>query len=178
MNKQQINDIKKEVQEKLGIKHSFSVPKMTKIVINMGVKDALTDKKSIEAAKNSMEQITGQKPKITKAKKSIASFKLREGDTVGLMATLRGKRMYDFYEKLIAIVLPRIRDFHGVSRSSFDKHGNYSLGFSEHTVFPEIDSGKTEKLQGLEITIVTTAKNDAEGLSMLEALHMPFEKAK
>jgi len=177
MNNSEITDLKKKVQEKLQIKHSYSVPQIKKIVVNMGVKDALSDKKNIELAKTALIQITGQKPKVTKAKKSIASFKLREGDVVGLMVTLRGKRMYDFYEKIVAIVLPRIRDFRGVSRSSFDKRGNYSLGFSEHTVFPEIDSGKVEKLQGLEITFVTSAKNDEEALLMLEAMNMPFQKA-
>lgn len=169
-------EILKKLQEDLGIKNVNAVPKLKKIVVNMGVKDALSDKKNIEKGVEVLSLITGQKPKVTAAKKSIASFKLREGDKVGLMVTLRGKRMFDFYEKLVSIVLPRIRDFRGVPTKSFDGRGNYTLGFSEDTVFPEIDAGKIDRIQGLEITIVTGAKTNQEGEALLRALGMPFVK--
>jgi len=166
----------KKIQEKLGVKNAMAVPSISKIVINMGVKDVLSDKGNLAKQMAFMSQIAGQRPKVMKSKKSIAAFKLREGDEIALMATLRGKRMYDFFEKLVSIVLPRIRDFHGVKRESFDGKGNYSLGFSESTVFPEIDPSKIDKIQGLEISIVTTAKNNEEGTALLEALGMPFRK--
>jgi large subunit ribosomal protein L5 len=168
--------IKNDLQKELDIKNVNAVPKLTKIVVNMGIKDALADKKNIEVATEVLSQITGQKPKITKAKKSIATFKLRQGDKIGVMVTLRGKRMYDFYEKLVGIVLPRIRDFRGVPLKSFDGRGNYSLGFSESIVFPEIDPSKVERVQGVEITIVTTAKDNKEAEALLRALGMPFQK--
>jgi large subunit ribosomal protein L5 len=171
-------EIVKKLQQDLGIKNPMSVPSLTKIVVNMGVKDALADKKNMEKASEILAQIAGQKPKIMKAKQSISTFKLREGDEIGLVTTLRGKRMYDFYEKLVSIVFPRLRDFHGVKRESFDGKGNYTLGFVESAVFPEIDAGKVDKIQGLEITIVTTAKDNKEGLVLLEALGMPFKKGK
>ena len=169
-------EISKKLQEDLGIKNFNAVPKLTKIVVNMGVKDVLTDKSNLERASGIMAQITGQKPKVTLAKKSIATFKLREGDKVGLMVTMRGKRMYSFLEKLIKIVLPRIRDFRGLPLKSLDESGNYSIGFSEDTVFPEIDPGKVDRLQGLELTIVTSAKDKKEGEALLRALGMPFAK--
>ena len=169
-------EIVKQLQESLGIKNVSAVPALSKIVINMGVKDALADKKNIEKAAESLAQIAGQKPRVMKAKKSIASFKLREGDEIGLMVTLRGKRMYDFYQKLVTIIFPRFRDFHGVKKESFDGRGNYTLGFTESTVFPEIDASKVEKIQGLEISIVTTAKDNTQGFELLKALGMPFVK--
>lgn len=169
-------EIEKKLQTELGIKNVMSVPKLSKIVINMGVKDAISDKKNMEKAAEILGQIAGQKPRIMKAKKSISTFKLREGEEIALVATLRGERMYDFYEKLVSIVFPRLRDFRGVKRESFDGHGNYTLGFVESAVFPEIDMGKVDKIQGLELTIVTTAKNNKEGLALLEALGMPFKK--
>jgi len=169
-------EILKKLQHELGIKNVNAVPKLTKIVINMGVKDALANKKNIEKSMEVLTQITGQKPKVTAAKKSIATFKLREGDKVGLVVTLRGKRMYSFFEKLVNIVLPRLRDFRGVSKKSFDGRGNYSLGFSEDTVFPEIDPGKIDRLQGLELTIVTKANDNKEGEALLRELGMPFIK--
>lgn len=172
------SDIQARLQAKLAIKNTMAVPKLAKIVVNIGVKDAISDKKNMERAIIALTQITGQKPKVAKAKKSIATFKLREGDAIGAVVTLRGKRMYDFFEKLISIVLPRVRDFHGVSKKQFDGLGNYTLGFSEHTVFPEIDIGKVDKIIGLEATIVTTAKNNEEGIALLEALGMPFQKLK
>ena len=169
-------EIIKKLQESLGIKNIHDVPKLNKIVLNMGVKDALSDKKNIEKASEILGLISGQRPKIMKAKKSISSFKLREGDQIGVMVTLRGKRMYDFYQKLTSIVFPRLRDFHGVKQTSFDGRGNYTLGFAESTVFPEIDPSKVDKIQGLEISIVTTAKNNQHGHELLKALGMPFRK--
>ncbi len=169
-------EIAKKLQEELGIKNFHAVPKLLKIVINMGVKDALTDKKNIEKESEVLAQITGQKPKVMKSKKSISSFKLREGDQIALMVTLRGKRMYDFYQKLTTIVFPRFRDFHGVKKESFDGHGNYTLGFAESTVFPEIDPSKIDRIQGLEVSIVTTAGNNENGFKLLKALGMPFKK--
>lgn len=168
--------IKLDLKKDLDIKNINAVPKLTKIVVNMGVKDAIADKKNVEIASTVLGQVTGQKPKINKARKSIATFKLREGDKIGVAVTLRGKRMYDFYGKLVGIVLPRIRDFRGVPIKSFDGRGNYSLGFSESTVFPEIDPSKVEKVQGIEVTIVTTAKTNEEGEALLRALGMPFVK--
>jgi large subunit ribosomal protein L5 len=168
--------IVKDLQKDLGTKNFFAVPRLKKIVVNVGIKDALADKKNIDVALDILTTITGQKPKITKAKKSIATFKLREGDKIGAVVTLRGKRMYDFYEKLVGIVLPRLRDFRGVPLKSFDGRGNYSLGFSEPIVFSEIDPSKIERNQGIEITIVTSAKNNEEAQALLKALGMPFEK--
>lgn len=170
--KEKLNQLK----EKLGIKNIHAVPKLEKILVNMGIRDVLADKKNLEKGSVLMVKITGQKPKVARAKKSISTFKLREGDEIALVSTLRGERMYDFFEKLAKIVLPRIRDFHGVKNSSFDGHGNYTLGFPETIVFPEIDPSTVDRVQGLEISIVTTAKNDEEGHALLEILGMPFEK--
>jgi large subunit ribosomal protein L5 len=169
-------EIAKTLQNQLEVKNVNAVPALSKIVVNMGVKDALADKKNVEKAAEILAQITGQKPRVMKAKKSIATFKLREGDEVGLMVTLRGKRMYDFYQKLVTIIFPRFRDFHGVRKNSFDGRGNYTLGFAESTVFPEIDASKVDKIQGLEISIVTTAKDNNQGYELLKALGMPFVK--
>lgn len=171
-----INLKTKELQEKLGIKNMRAVPRLSKIVINMGVKDAISDKKNLEKASLLMARISGQKAKVTRAKKAISTFKLREGDEIGLVVTLRGKRMHDFFEKLTNIVLPRLRDFRGVSGRSFDGRGNYTLGFTESTVFPEIDPATVDKAQGLEIVIVTTARDDKEGYALLGTLGMPFQK--
>lgn len=168
----------KALQEKLEIKNPMAVPRMLKIVVNIGVKDALSDKKNVERAATALAQITGQKAKIAKARKSIATFKLREGDPIGVVVTMRGKRMYGFLKKLIDVVLPRIRDFHGVKRTGFDGRGNYSLGLSEYTVFSEIDQAKAEKVQGIEIVIVTSARDNNEGFALLEAMHMPFAHSK
>lgn len=165
-----------QLQKELNMKNPMSVPRISKIVVNMGVKDAVADKKNIEKMAVILGQITGQKAKITKAKKAIASFKLRIGDPIGLVVTLRGARMYDFYDKLTKIVLPRIKDFRGVKRTSFDKTGNYTLGLYEYSVFPEIDPGSVEKLQGMEIVIVTNATNNQDAMSLLTALGMPFTK--
>ena len=176
---QQFNtQIAKKLQEKLGIKNPMALPRLSKIIVNVGVKDAVADKKNLEKMSGAIMQITGQKPKITKAKKAIASFKLREGDAIGVVVTMRGKRMYAFFERLVAIVLPRIKDFRGVKRTSFDGQGNYTLGFYEYSVFPEIDPASVEKLQGMEIVIVTTARTNEEGFALLETLGMPFAKEK
>ncbi len=158
-------------------KNVFALPKLSKIVINIGVKNANADKKNLEQATQALTLLSGQKPKVTKAKKAISSFKLRQGDAIGLMVTLRSKRMYSFLYKLVGVVLPRLRDFHGIKRGSFDGHGNYTLGFLEYTVFPEIDPGKFDRIQGLEVVIVTTAKTDKEALGFLESMGMPFQKA-
>lgn len=168
--------IAKDLQKTLSLKNAMAVPSLSKIVVNMGVKDAILDKKNLEKASSILSQVTGQKPKWATAKKSISSFKLREGDKIGLVVTLRGKKMYDFFERLISVVLPRFRDFHGVKKVSFDGNGNYTLGFTESTVFPEIDPGKIDKIQGFEISIVTTAKDDKNGFALLKALGMPFVK--
>lgn len=165
-----------KLKEELGIKNVMAVPKLSKIVLNLGVKDALSDKKNVEKAALILAQLSGQKPKVTKAKKAISSFKLREGDEIGLAVTLRGKRMYSFFEKLTNVVLPRLRDFHGVSQKSFDGGGNYALGFSEYAVFPEIDQSKVDRIQGLEVIIVTTAKSNDQGRALLKILGMPFTK--
>lgn len=169
-------DIISSLQKELALKNIMAVPFLSKIVVNMGVKDALSDKKNIEKSAEVLAQITGQKAKVTKAKKAISGFKLREGDLIGLMVTLRGKRMYDFFEKLVNIVLPRLKDFSGVRRESFDGKGNYTLGLSESAVFPEIDIGKVDTIQGLEISIITTAKDNSKGYELLKALGMPFRK--
>ncbi len=165
-----------ELQKKLGITNLMATPRLMKLVVNMGVKNAVADKKNVDRAVQVMMQITGQKPKITHAKKSIATFKLRQGDPIGVVVTLRGKRMYAFFEKLTNIVMPRLKDFRGVSRTSFDTKGNYTLGLSEYAVFPEVDIATVDRTQGMEIVIVTTAKTPEEGMSLLETLGMPFAK--
>jgi large subunit ribosomal protein L5 len=166
-----------KVQTELKLKNSMAVPSLTKIVINMGVKDAVADKKNIERMSAALGQITGQKPKITRAKKSIATFKLREGDAIGLVVTLRGKRMYEFFEKLIYVVLPRMKDFRGVNDKSFDGQGNYSLGFTEYAVFPEIDISTVERIQGVQVNIVTSASDNQSAYVLLKALGVPFVKS-
>ncbi|HXS15501.1 MAG TPA: 50S ribosomal protein L5 [Candidatus Saccharimonadales bacterium] len=171
-------EVAKKLQEALKIKNPMALPKITKIVVNMGVQHAIQDKKNMEVGTQIMEMITGQKPKVTAAKKSIASFKLREGDKIGLVVTLRGDRMYDFFGKLVDVVLPRIKDFRGISNKSFDTRGNYTLGLSEYTVFPEIDPGKVDRVQGLQVTITTNAKNTEEALALLKEMGMPFIKLK
>jgi len=172
-------EISLNLQKNLDIKNPIAVPRLKKIVVNIGVKDANLDKKNIEKASLMLSQITGQKPKGTIAKKAISGFKLRQGDQIGLMVTLRGKRMYDFFEKVVVIVLPRFRDFHGVKKESFDGRGSYTLGFTESTVFPELDLGKIDQAigrQGLEVSIVTSAKDNKQGFELLKALGMPFAK--
>jgi large subunit ribosomal protein L5 len=152
----------------------MQVPKIDKIVLNIGLGEALQNAKSVDAAVGDLTAIAGQKPVVTRAKKSIANFKLRAGQPIGAMVTLRGERMYEFLDRLISIGLPRIRDFRGVSRRSFDGRGNYSIGLREQIVFPEIDYDRVDKLRGLEVSIVTTANNDAEGYALLKQFGMPF----
>lgn len=170
------NEIIAALQKELGLKNVMAVPSLSKIVVNMGVKDAIADKKNIEKAAVILSQVTGQKAKWASAKKSISSFKLREGDKIGLVVTLRGRKMYDFLERLITVVMPRFRDFHGVRKTSFDGNGNYTLGFTESTVFPEIDPGKIDKIQGFEVTIVTTTRDDKSAFALLKAFGIPFVK--
>lgn len=170
------NEIKKSLMEKFNYSSIMQVPRLEKIVINIGVGDALTDNKALDAAVRELAQITGQHPVTTKAKKSIASFKLREGQAIGCKVTLRGLRMYEFMDRLVSIALPRVRDFRGVSKNSFDGHGNYTLGIKEQLIFPEIDYDKVSKIRGMDIVIVTTANKDDEAYALLEALGMPFHK--
>lgn len=169
---------KKEVvpalTKEFGYENPMRVPKITKVVLNMGVGEALTDKKILENAANDLTQICGQKVVITKAKKSVAAFKVREGWPVGCKVTLRGERMYDFLERLVGISIPRIRDFRGLNPKSFDGRGNYAMGVTEQIIFPEIDYDKIDTLRGLDIAITTTAQNDEEGRALLKAMHFPF----
>ena len=167
-----------KLKEELKKDNALAVPRLLKIVVNVGMKEALENPKSLETVTTDLMSITGQKPVITKAKKAIATYKLRAGDKIGLKVTLRGTKMYDFLEKIIAIVFPRVRDFRGLSLSAFDENGNYSLGISEYLVFPEIDSGKIDKIRGLEVTICTSAKNKVEAKALLTHLGLPFEKQK
>jgi large subunit ribosomal protein L5 len=152
----------------------MQVPRVTKIVLNIGLGEALQNAKAIDAAVADLTAIAGQKPVVTRAKKSVANFKLREGQAIGAMVTLRGARMYEFLDRLINVALPRIRDFRGVNRRSFDGRGNYSIGLREQIMFPEIEYDKVDKLRGLEISIVTSARNDAEGYALLKQFGMPF----
>jgi len=154
----------------------MQAPKIDKIVINMGVGDAIANAKALEEAVAELTQLAGQKPVITKAKKSIANFKLREGMSIGCKVTLRGAKMYDFLDKLVSVALPRVRDFRGVSASAFDGRGNYTLGIKEQLIFPEINFDKVDRVRGMDIVIVTTANTDAEGRALLQELGMPFEK--
>lgn len=166
--------IVKELMTEFNYKSVMQVPKLDKIVINMGIGEGARDDKFIEAASKDLEIITGQKPIITKARKSIAGFKLREGQVIGVKVTLRGENMYNFMEKLIKISLPRVRDFRGVSKHAFDGHGNYTLGIKEQLIFPEIEYDKIDKVRGMDIIFVTTAKTDEEARELLRFLGMPF----
>lgn len=154
----------------------MQVPKLDKIVVNMGVGDAIQNAKALDAAVEELTQITGQKPVITKARKSIANFKLREGVAIGCKVTLRGERMYQFFDKLVSISLPRVRDFRGLSKDSFDGRGNYTLGVKEQLIFPEINYDKVLKIRGMDIVVVTTANTDKEGFALLKLLGVPFKK--
>jgi large subunit ribosomal protein L5 len=160
--------------KELDLKNPMAVPRLNKIVVNMGVGEATQNAKLIDPAVNELGQITGQKPVVTKAKKSIAAFKVREGMPIGAMVTLRGDRMYEFFDRLVTIVLPRVRDFRGVSTKSFDGRGNYTLGLHDQLIFPEIDYAKVDKLKGMNVTIVTTARSDDQARSLLKHLGMPF----
>ena len=168
-------DIVPELMKLHGYKNVNEVPKLDKIVLNMGLGDVKDNSKSLGIAIDELGVISGQKPVATKEKKAISNFKVRQGMKIGAKVTLRGDRMYEFLDKLIAVALPRVRDFRGVSRKSFDGHGNYALGIKEQLIFPEINYDKIEKIRGFDIMIVTTAKSDSEALSLLEALGMPFK---
>ena len=169
------DEIAGKLKEKFGYHSAMEVPRITKITLNMGVGEALGDKKVMDFAVSDMTKIAGQKPVVTKARKSIAGFKVRDGWPVGCMVTLRWDRMYEFLDRLINIAIPRIRDFRGMSAKAFDGRGNYSMGVKEQIMFPEIDYDKIDALRGLDITITTTAKTDEEGRALLEAFHFPFK---
>jgi len=165
------------LQRELGLSNPMQVPRLEKAAINMGIGDSLKDARMLDAAVADLTTITGQKPIVTKARKSIAGFKLREGMSIGAKVTLRGDRMWEFIDRLLSIAIPRIRDFRGLSPRSFDGHGNYTLGLTEQLIFPEIDYDKVVKVRGMDITIVTTAKDDEQGKALLTALGFPFEGA-
>ena len=169
-------DLLPQLKDKLGDNNLMAVPKLTKVVINMGVGEALTDKKHLESAVNDLELIAGQKAVITKASKSVASFKLREGWPVGCKVTLRGDRMYDFVERLVNIAIPRERDFRGLNPKSFDGQGNYSMGIKEQIIFPEINYDNIDKIRGMDICINTSASNNEDAKALLEVLNFPFKK--
>jgi len=170
-------EIKSSLKEKLGLNNVMEVPKIKKITLNMGVGEAAQDKKTIEKAVADLERLSGQKAIVTRARKSVASFKIREGMPIGVKVTLRRERMYEFLDRLISVALPRVRDFRGLNRKSFDGNGNYSLGVKEQIIFPEIDFDKVDKIRGLDISITTTAKNDEEGLALLKEFNFPIKDA-
>ena len=170
------NELAGEIQTKLGLTNPMEVPKITKITVNMGVGAAATDKKLMENARADMEEITGQRPVTRLSRKSVATFKIRDGMPVGCMVTLRRERMYEFLDRLVNIAIPRIRDFRGLNPKSFDKQGNYSLGVQEQIIFPEINYDEIDVLRGMDIVITTTARNPKEGRALLEAFNFPFKK--
>lgn len=170
------NEVVPGLMDTLNLRNIMEVPRLQKIVVNIGVGEALDNAKALDAAVSDLTKVTGQRPVITKARKSIANFKLREGRAIGVKVTLRGERMWSFFDRLVNVALPRVRDFRGVSPNSFDGRGNYTLGLREQLVFPEIEYDKIDKLRGLEITIVTTARTDEEGRQLLDMLGMPFRK--
>ena len=171
------SEIQATLKGEFGYKNPMQIPTLVKIVVNMGVGEAARDSKLIEGAIRDLTTITGQKPQVTKARKSIAQFKLREGQPIGAHVTLRGDRMWEFADRLLSISLPRIRDFRGLSPKQFDGHGNYTFGLTEQVVFPEIEQDKVDRPRGMDITFVTTAKNDVEGRALLKALGFPFREA-
>ena len=164
------------LSKEFGYSNVMAVPKLEKISINIGLGEATQNAKLMDGAVNELGQIAGQKPVVTKARKSIAAFKLREGMSIGCMVTLRGDRMYEFFDRLVNVALPRVRDFRGVSTKSFDGRGNYPLGIKDQLIFPEIDSAKVEQTKGMTLSITTTAKTDAEGLALLKSMGMPFRQ--
>jgi large subunit ribosomal protein L5 len=167
-------DVAPQIAKEFGITNPMGVPRLEKIVVNMGMGEAIANAKILDTAADELRAITGQKPVITKAKKSIASFKLRQGMPIGVMVTLRGERMYEFLDRLVSVALPRVRDFRGVSPKAFDGRGNYTIGIREQLIFPEIDFNKVDKLRGMNISIVTTARNDEQARALLKGLGMPF----
>jgi large subunit ribosomal protein L5 len=169
-------EVRKKIQDQFGIKNPMAVPKIEKVVLNMGMGEAISNAKILDSAVDELGQITGQKPIVTKAKKSIASFKLREGQAIGAMVTLRSEKMWEFLDRLISTALPRVRDFRGVPSKSFDGRGNYTLGVRDHLIFPEIDITKVDKPKGMNITIVTNAKDDDQARFLLRELGLPFTK--
>ena len=170
------NEIVANLMKRFNYTSVMECPKVVKIVVNMGIGDAIANPKALDEAVAELTLITGQKPVITKAKKSIANFKLREGMPIGCKVTLRGERMYQFLDKLVSVALPRVRDFHGINGNSFDGRGNYTLGVKEQLIFPEINFDKVKKVRGMDIVIVTTAKTDEEGRTLLQLMGMPFRK--
>lgn len=177
LNEQFTQEIRPALQKEFGYGNVLEVPKLEKIVINIGVGEAITNNRALDAAVDDLTAITGQKPVITRAKKSIAAFRLREGMPIGAKVTLRGARMYEFLDRLVNASLPRIRDFRGVSPRSFDGRGNYTLGLREQLIFPEIEYDKVDKARGMEISIITTASSDEEGRRLLKLLGMPFQES-
>lgn len=169
-----VNEVIPGLQEKFNYKNVMAIPKLDKIVVNIGLGEAVQNPKALDAAVQDLTAITGQKPVVTKAKKSIAGFKVREGMPIGVKVTLRGERMYEFCDRLLNVALPRVRDFRGVSSKSFDGRGNYSLGLKEQLIFPEIEYDKIDKVRGLEVVFATTAETDEEGRELLRLLGMPF----
>jgi large subunit ribosomal protein L5 len=167
-------DVAPAIAKEFAIDNPMAIPRLEKIVLNMGMGEAIANAKILDTAMAELTSIAGQKPVITKAKKSIASFKLRQGMPIGVMVTLRGERMYEFFDRLVSVALPRVRDFRGVSPKAFDGRGNYTIGIREQLIFPEIDFNKVDKLRGMNISIVTTARNDEEARALLKALGMPF----
>lgn len=176
MKEKYVKEIRPALQEKFGYRNVMEIPKLEKVVVNMGLGEAIQNPKAMDAAVNDLTTITGQKPIITKSKTSIAAFKLREGMSIGCKVTLRGERMYEFVDKLISVSLPRVRDFKGVSNKAFDGRGNYTLGLKEQLIFPEIEYDKIDRLRGLEVSFVTTAKTDEECLGLLKLMGMPFRE--
>lgn len=175
--KEKYNDeIRAELQKQLGLGNVMQVPRMTKIVVNMGAGDAAADSKLINGVVEDLRTITGQQPKVNKARKSVSNFKIREGQAIGASVTLRGERMWEFLDRLIALAIPRIRDFRGLSPKGFDGRGNYSFGVNEQLIFPEIDYDKVMKVRGMDITLVTTAETDAQGDALLSAFGFPFRR--
>jgi len=170
------NEIAPALAKDFDIKNPMAIPRIEKIVVNMGIGEAIGNAKILDTAAEELRAVTGQKPVITKAKKSIASFKLRQGMNIGTMVTLRGERMYEFLDRLISVALPRVRDFRGISSKAFDGRGNYTLGIREQLIFPEIDFNKVDKTRGMNISIVTTAKTDEQSRALLKALGMPFRQ--
>ena len=171
-----VNEVKQQMQDKFNYKNVMMIPKIEKIVVNMGVGEAATDSKAIEGAVRDLRTITGQQPMVTRARKSIASFRLRAGMPIGAKVTLRGDRMWEFLDRLTAVAIPRIRDFRGISPDSFDGRGNFSMGVTEQLIFPEIDFDSIDRQRGMDITIVTTAKTDEEGRALLDGFGFPFKK--
>ena len=172
-----ISDIRPALRDRFGYKNIYEIPRLVKVVINMGVGEGKENPKVLDAAVNDLMQITGQRPVITRARKSVASFKLREGMAIGCKVTLRGMRMYDFVDKLFNVTLPRVRDFRGISPRSFDGRGNFTIGLREQLIFPEIEYSKVEKIMGMDIVIVTTAKTDEEAKELLTLMGLPFRAA-